>query len=89
LNIRYDESLLDRARELGLRVESFSRADEPPEIKAREGSSLEWGVDDAIKRAGEVPDLIFDLGDVGKEPMIRVLGPDPCSVVSKALSLLP
>ncbi len=89
MNIRYDENFLNRARALGLTVESFDRADEPQEIKAREGSSLEWGVDDTIKRIGVVPDLIFDRGDVGKEPMIRVLGPEPCSVVAKALSLLP
>lgn len=88
MNIRYDESFLKKAGDLGLAVESFDRADEPPGIKAREGSSLEWGTNEVIKRIGRAPDLIFDLGEVGKEPMIRVLGPDPQAVTAKAISLL-
>ncbi|MDZ4200409.1 MAG: thiamine-phosphate synthase family protein, partial [Kiritimatiellia bacterium] len=36
---------------------------------------------------GAVPDMIFDCGDVGKEPMIRVLGKDPDDVVNKVLKL--
>lgn len=88
MNIRYDETFLKKAGNLGLAVESFDRADEPPEIKAREGSSLEWGTNEVIKRTGRAPDLIFDLGEVGKEPMIRVLGPDPQAVTAKAVSLL-
>jgi hydroxymethylpyrimidine/phosphomethylpyrimidine kinase len=69
-------------------VAGFDRTKEPAEVKAREGSSLEWGIGEAIRQAGRVPDLIFDRGDVGKEPMIRVLGRDPAAVVAKALSLL-
>ena len=33
------------------------------------------------------PDLIYDRGDWGKEPMIRVLGRDPEEVVNKVLKL--
>jgi hydroxymethylpyrimidine/phosphomethylpyrimidine kinase len=36
---------------------------------------------------GRVPDLIFDRGDVGKEPMIRVLGKNPDEVADKILLL--
>jgi hypothetical protein len=32
-----------------------------------------------------VPDFIYDEGDVGKEPMIRVLGRNPQEVVQKIL----
>jgi hydroxymethylpyrimidine/phosphomethylpyrimidine kinase len=34
-----------------------------------------------------VPDFIYDEGDVGKEPMIRVLGRDPGEVVQKILKI--
>lgn len=46
---------------------------EPGEIKKVEGRTVEWGVDQAIKRLGRVPDVIYHLGDVGKEPMIVLL----------------
>ena len=29
-------------------------------------------VEEAIKAVGRVPDVVYDLGEVGKEPMIRV-----------------
>jgi len=88
MNIRFGDDILARARQRDLVVAGFDRTKEPAEVKAREGSSLEWGIGEAIRQAGRVPDLIFDRGDVGKEPMIRVLGRDPAAVVAKALSLL-
>ena len=88
MNIRFGDDILARARQRNLVVAGFDRTKEPAEVKAREGSSLEWGIGEAIRQAGRVPDLIFDRGDVGKEPMIRVLGRDPAAVVAKALSLL-
>jgi hydroxymethylpyrimidine/phosphomethylpyrimidine kinase len=40
-----------------------------------------------LSRETEIPDIIFDRGDVGKEPMIRVLGRNPEEVVDKVLKL--
>jgi hydroxymethylpyrimidine/phosphomethylpyrimidine kinase len=39
------------------------------------------------ERTREIPDIIFDRGDVGKEPMIRVLARDPEEVAKKVLRL--
>ena len=35
----------------------------------------------------KVPDFIYDEGDIGKEPMIRVLGRNPEEVVQKVLKV--
>ncbi len=88
MNIRFEESFLRKAADLGLKIGEFSRAEEPPEIKAQEGATLPWGVDLVCRRLGYVPDLIADRGEVGKEPMLRLLGKEPMDVVKKALSLL-
>lgn len=87
MNIRYDEAFIQKARAQGLAVAGFSRSVEPVEVRNREGSTLAWGVTEAIGGSGHVPDVIFDLGDVGKEPMIRVLGRDPLDVVKKAFRI--
>jgi hydroxymethylpyrimidine kinase/phosphomethylpyrimidine kinase len=65
----------------------FSRetVDRPRQMKRMEGSSLEWGVGDVLRKRKRIPDFIFDEGDVGKEPMIRVLGKNPREVVQKTL----
>ena len=88
MNILYSEALLKRAGEKGLYAAGFDRAMEPKDIKEREGSTLEWGTGEAIRRASEIPDLIYDRGEVGKEPMIRILGTDPENVLRKAFLLV-
>ena len=88
MNIRYSESILVTARRKGLKIARFDRSEEPQEVKAKEGATLEWGITQAIKSSTGPPDLIYDHGDVGKEPMIRILGKDPHDVMNKILLLL-
>ena len=58
-------------RDIGLAVASFDRVHEPPGV-----STMEWGARTAIdtyrKLYNRVPDVMHDLGAVGKEPMIRL-----------------
>ena len=85
--LRFDEKHIARAHELGWQVGEFSRGEEPPEVKAREGSTLEWGTSQVIARLGRVPDIIFDRGESGKEPVIRLLAREPGELVDKLLQL--
>ena len=77
MNIRYSQETLARLKGKGFLIGHFDRRLEPRQVKEREGSSLEWGVHEVLKRLKKVPDFIYDEGDVGKEPMIRVLGKKP------------
>jgi len=86
MNIRFSEDIIRICENLGLTVRSFDRADEPREVKEREGSSLEWGTEQVLN-TGRVPDVIFDRGEVGKEPMVRVMGKNPSDVVRKVLKI--
>ncbi len=87
MNVKFFEGLDDLAPLLHLRVASFDRSAEPPEVKAREGGTLAWGVASVLKPGEPPPDLIYDRGEFGKEPMIRILGPTPMAVAEKALAL--
>ena len=78
LNIKYSEDNLAMCRKAKLSIASFDRAKEPKGV-----SSMTWGVLDAIDRRGSVPDIIFDRGGMGKEPMIRLLGRSPQEVLFK------
>lgn len=88
MNIKYSEQIIEACRRLGFSVESFARVNEPSETKDTEGASLEWGVNEVLKRTKTVPDIIFDKGGWGKEPMVRVLGKNPLDVVNKVQSIL-
>jgi len=87
MNIRYSKKLIEVCQGLGFRAASFDRAQEPEDVKAREGSTLEWGTQRALKGLGHIPDLVYDEGDMGKEPMIRILGRNPSEVVEKVLRI--
>lgn len=87
MNIAWSLAVTERCIALGFRVCEFDRSQEPPDIKQHEGSTLEWGTEKVISRTGEVPDVIFDRGDIGKEPMTRVLGIDPMDVAEKIIKI--
>jgi hydroxymethylpyrimidine/phosphomethylpyrimidine kinase len=88
MNLRFTEEILTRARKAGLIANHFDRRKEPAGMKRKEGTSLSWGVRRVLQKARKIPDIIFDRGEMGKEPMVRVFGRDPGEVVSKVLLLL-
>jgi hydroxymethylpyrimidine/phosphomethylpyrimidine kinase len=85
MNIRYSRETVAQLGRKGFLAGHFDRRLEPKKVKEREGSSLEWGVGEVLKRMKRVPDFIYDEGGVGKEPMIRVLGRTPMEVIQKIL----
>jgi len=87
MNIRYSREQVALLKKKGFQVRHFDRRQEPKRVKTEEGSSLEWGVGEVLKTCKEVPDFIYDEGDVGKEPMIRVLGRNPEEVVTKIMKI--
>jgi len=87
-NIRYSEDILKAVKELGYTISFYDRRKEPPEVKAREGASIPWGISEAVKAfGGKVPDVVYHLGDWGKEPMITVFGRDAVEVALKIIRI--
>ncbi|GBC68715.1 Hydroxymethylpyrimidine/phosphomethylpyrimidine kinase [archaeon HR01] len=87
MNIRYGEDILEAAERLGLVISSYDRRAEPEEIKHVEGMTIPWGVEQAVKGLGAVPDIIYHTGDVGKEAMTLVFGVDAVDVALKVLKI--
>ncbi len=87
MNIKYSPQTIERCRAAGFSVASFDRTREPATVKNAEGSTLEWGTNQVLARRADVPDIIFDTGDVGKEAMIRVLGTTPGDVAEKIITI--
>ncbi len=87
-NIKYSEEILNIIKRLGFTISFYDRRKEPPEIKAKEGATIPWGIDEAIKACGgKVPDIIYHLGDWGKEPMIIIFGNDAIDVAHKIIKI--
>ncbi|MDY7034077.1 MAG: bifunctional hydroxymethylpyrimidine kinase/phosphomethylpyrimidine kinase [Thermodesulfobacteriota bacterium] len=87
MNIAYSEDTIKKCPDLGLNARFFDRRKEPEYSKKEEGVSLKWVVENVMKGKEEIPDVIYDTGDVGKEPMIRIVGKDAQDVVEKVLRI--
>ncbi|UCF12347.1 MAG: bifunctional hydroxymethylpyrimidine kinase/phosphomethylpyrimidine kinase [Thermoplasmatales archaeon] len=84
LNICYSKNIMEMCKKAGFSIGSFNRKNE----LANATSTMEWGTKHAISKLGFVPDIIYDTGSIGKEPMIRVLGNNPENVLNKLKKLL-
>lgn len=84
MNIKFSEKNLKLCKKSGLKIGSFDRTFEPK----TSDSTMEWGTKKAIKKLGFIPDIIYDLGGVGKEPMIRIIGKNPDEVISKIIKII-
>lgn len=84
LNLRYSKATVELCKKIGFSVATFDRKNEP--VSAY--STMEWGTKQAITTLSHVPDVIYDQGGIGKEPMIRILGKNPTDVLMKLKRLL-
>jgi len=86
VNIKFEDALMKVCKSL-FEVSSYDRKKEPGKIKRKEGSSIAWGVGQALSRNPNA-EIIYHRGDIGKEPMIMVFGKTPGEVVVKIKSIL-
>jgi predicted fused transcriptional regulator/phosphomethylpyrimidine kinase len=80
MNLKYSDENIEKCKKARFKIGTFDRIQEPHEAK----STMEWGTTKTIQKLGSVPDIIYDTGGNGKEPMIRILGKNPKDVVNKA-----
>ena len=81
INIKYDPKIITKAKKREMSVLSYDRKKEPKSSKLKENTSISWGISNCLKSG--IPDMIYHKGDLGKEPMIIVLGTTPAEVVRK------
>lgn len=79
MNVKYTKENLSKCQKTPYDTTSFDRADEPNNVS----STMDWGTTTALYETTSCPDLIYDKGGMGKEPMIRILGLNPNEVYTK------
>lgn len=83
-NLRFSKQLVQACEKAQFSIGKFDRTDEPK----KSVSTMEWGTVYAFEHSQKTPDVIYDNGGIGKEPMVRVLGTDPSVVISKIHTIL-
>ncbi|UCG68800.1 MAG: bifunctional hydroxymethylpyrimidine kinase/phosphomethylpyrimidine kinase, partial [Thermoplasmata archaeon] len=83
MNMKYFPEILELCSSLGFTIGTFNREEEPLQT-----TTMEWGTEYAINKLGKVPDIIYDTGSIGKEPMIRILGKNPKDFLEKLKKII-
>lgn len=88
LNIKYSEEIIEACREMKLEISSYYKAEEPEEPEEPEKITIaDRETFEAIREYGGVPQVIYDKGRRGKEPMVRLLGTDASEIAKLAVEI--
>jgi len=87
MNLIYNSKIIEICRKLGLKISFYDRKDEPETVQKIEGGTIPWGVETAIKKLGDVPDVIYHKGAWGKEPSISLIGETAVDVAKMAVCI--
>ena len=87
INLKYKNDTISKIKKLKLTTYDYDRNHEPKNVK-NGGSTIEWGIKNAIKNSTKPPDIIYHKGDFGKEPMIIVFAETPDIVIKKILKII-
>ncbi len=86
MNLKYSPSLVQNIEEkTDLKTYEFVRETQPDEVKKKEHSTMQWLIKEYLNKTDikEIPDIIWDTGAKGKEPMIRLFGKNSEDMITK------
>jgi len=84
MNLRYLPNLINSLQEkTPFGIFKFERVTQPENIEKREDSTMQWLIKESIHDTGKIPDIIWDTGAIGKEPMMRVFAKDSEDMINK------
>jgi hydroxymethylpyrimidine/phosphomethylpyrimidine kinase len=84
-NVRNDEAVAAALDPLS--VVAVDRTDQPPAVRAEEGSTMAWTAGEAMAGRERAPEAVVDPGAPGKEAMVRLFAPDVDALVERVLAL--
>jgi len=81
--IRYSKTIIRKAQEKGLHAIFCDRTKEPSKVREQLENSHDHLVSEALKDVDNPPDIIYDEGDIGEEPLIRLFARSPLELIKK------
>ena len=82
INIKYSPEIVRICREFGMDTRTHDWKEKP-----KEAIEMKCAIPFTIEKLQEVPEVVYDLGDVGVEPLITIFGRTAVEVASKAIKI--
>ena len=89
MNLKYSPDLIKLIQEKSdLKLQEILRKNQPEDVKKKEFSTMQWLIKENVKKKGKIPDIIWDKGSVGKEPMMRLFGKNSEDMIIKLTKII-
>jgi hydroxymethylpyrimidine/phosphomethylpyrimidine kinase len=82
INIKYSPSIIAICKALGMEAMTYTWDRKPKEV-----IEFKCTIPFTIDKLGRVPEVVYDLGDVGIEPSVIIFGSDAHDVAQKATQI--
>jgi len=89
INLKYNPNWIDLIQQnTNLALQEIIREDQPEKIKNEEFSTMQWLIKESIAIKGKIPDIIWDKGAMGKEPIIRLFSKNSKDMIEKLKKII-
>ncbi len=89
INLKYIPELIKTLqKETDLILKEIRREKQPENLKKKEFSTMQWLIKESLNKNGKIPDIIWDKGSIGKEPMIRLFGKNSSDIIEKIKKII-
>ncbi|MHA1110013.1 MAG: thiamine-phosphate synthase family protein [Promethearchaeota archaeon] len=88
INIRYTPELIEKLSNTDLLLAEIDRTHQTKETSDTEDSSMSWIIKNIYEKHKKIPDIIWDVGEIGKEPMLRLFAKDSDKLLEKIKIIL-
>ncbi len=84
INLKYIPELIELIKkDTKLELQEIIREEQPESVKEKEYSTMQWLIKESVRKKGKIPDIIWDKGAIGKEPMMRLFGKNSTDLIRK------
>ena len=89
MNLKFNPKWIALIQEnTDLELKEIIREEQPEEIKKKEFSTMQWIIKKSIEKIGKIPDIVWDKGALGKEPMMRLFGKNSKEMITKLKEII-
>ncbi len=89
MNLKYKADWISAIQEnTDLELKEIVRKDQPDEIKTKEFSTMQWLIKESVEKLGKIPDIVWDKGSLGKEPMMRLFAKNSKIMIEKLRKII-
>jgi len=89
MNLKYIPSVINSLQtKSSLDLIEFERETQPANIEKKEDSTMQWLIRESYEKDKKIPDIIWDKGAIGKEPMMRLFAKNSEIMVKKLKEIM-